>query len=176
MKPLLSLLTLLAVGPAVAIAPPTPAEVKALQKQAPAVAPIPKPHGWATDNFYLGRWQGLSTAGMAVIDVLTVEPNRVRWGNAANGKCDSDYAVKFLPWGRNGTFPHQLTPPSERTDLIYGVVQLTLKPKPCRTGAAVIQLAMPLDGSHTPDVITLDATGKPTGYFGAFQPYQQAPR
>ena len=172
MKHLLLGLTLLVVGPASAIAPPTPADLEAMQQPSTAVAPIPKPPGWSTDNFYLGRWQGLSTAGMAVIDVLTVEPNRVSWGNRANGLCDSDYAVKFLPWGRNGTFPHQLTPPTQPSDLIYGVVQLTLQPRPCRTGAAVIQLAMPLDGSHAPEVVTLDSTGKPTGYFGAFQPYQ----
>lgn len=179
MKHLVLGFTLLLTSPASAIAPPTPADLEAMQKQkqgSAALASVPKPHGWATDNVYLGRWQGLSTAGMAVIDVLTVEPNRVRWGNTANGICDSDYAVQFLPWGRNGTFPHQLSPPLEPTDLIYGVVQLTLKPKPCSTGVAVIQLAMPLDGSQAPDVVTLDATGQPNGYFGAFQPYESPPR
>lgn len=113
---------------------------------------IPKPPGWATDNFYLGRWQGLTTAGMDVNGVLTVEPNRIRFGNQPNGICESDYTVKFLPM---------------TTNLRSGVVQLTLQPGPCRTGTAVIQLAMPLDGSHALEVVTLDATGKPTGYFGA---------
>ena len=118
---------------------------------------IPKPPGWATDNVYLGRWQGLTTAGMDVNGVLTVEPNRIRLGNQPNGICESDYTVNNLP---------------KTTNLRYGGVQLTLQPWPCRTGTAVIQLTMPLDGSHALEVVTLDATGKPTGYFSAFQPPQ----
>ena len=124
-----------------------------------------KPRGWDSDNFFLGRWQGNSTAGRAVIDVLSVEPNRVRWGNAANGICDSDYSVEQLPWGRNGRFPDQLIPPSEPTDLVYGVVQLTLQPRPCDSGVAMIQLAKPLDGSGSLQVVTYDAKGSTRGNF-----------
>lgn len=134
-----------------------------------AQAAIPKPQGWANDNFFLGRWQGQSTAGRAVIDVLTVEPNRIRWGNKANGICDSDYSVENLPWGRNGRYPDQLVPPSQPTDLVFGVARLTLRPGPCSTGDAVIQLAMPLDGSSALEVVTYDASGQVIGKFGAFE-------
>ena len=106
-----------------------------------------KPKGWQFDNVFLGRWQGQSTAGQAVIDVLTVEPNRIRWGNPINGICDSDYSVTQLPWGRHGRYPDQLVPPSAPSDLVFGVVRLTLQPAPCSTGDAVIQLAIPLDGT-----------------------------
>jgi len=136
----------------------------------PAQAAIPKPPGWDTDNFFLGRWQGESTAGRAVIDVLTVEPNRIRWGNKANGLCDSDYSVQQLPWGRNGRYPDQLVPPSQPTDLVFGVARLTLQPGPCRTGDGVIQLAMPLDGSRALEVVTYDAGGRLTGQYGTFTP------
>lgn len=129
-----------------------------------------KPQGWATDNMFFGRWQGLSTAGMAVIGVLNVEPDRVRWGNAANGICDSGYTVEQLPWGRKGTYPDQLVPPSEPTDLTFAVARLTLKPKPCSTGDAVIQLAMPLDGSSELEVNTYDAKGQLSGSYGRFEP------
>lgn len=132
-------------------------------------AAIPKPPAWSTDNVYLGRWQGLSTAGMSVIGVLTVEPNRIRWGNPTNGICDSDYTVDILPWGRQGTYPDQLVPPSQPTDLVYGVARLTLKPKPCSTGDAVLQLAMPLDGSNNLQVNTYDAKGQLTGSYGSFE-------
>ena len=135
-----------------------------------AEAAIAKPKGWATDNFFLGRWQGQSTAGRAVIDVLTVEPNRIRWGNAINGSCDSDYSVANLPWGRQGRYPDQLVPPSQPTDLVFGVARLTLRPGPCRTGDAVIQLAMPLDGSNALEVVTYNAKGEVIGQYGAFQP------
>lgn len=131
---------------------------------------IPKPPGWDSDNFFLGRWQGESTAGRAVIDVLTVEPDRIRWGNKANGVCDSDYSVEQLPWGRNGRYPDQLVPPSQPTDLVFGVARLTLQPGPCRTGDGVIQLAMPLDGSRALEVVTYDAGGRLTGQYGAFTP------
>ncbi len=124
-----------------------------------------KPKGWDSDNFFLGRWQGNSTAGRAVIDVLSVEPNRVRWGNAANGICDSDYSVEQLPWGRNGRFPDQLIPPTEPTDLVYGVVRLTLQPRPCDSGVAMVQLAKPLDGSGSLQVVTYDAKGSTRGNF-----------
>ena len=137
------------------------------QTEPPATA---KPAGWATDNFYLGRWQGQSTAGRAVIDVLTVEPNRIRWGNSFNGVCDGDYSVAVLPWGRNGRYPDQLVPPDRPTDLVYGVVRLTLQPGPCRTGDAVIQLARPLDGSSVLEVVTYNAKGDLTGSYGAFTP------
>lgn len=33
-----------------------------------------------------------------------------------------------------------------------------------------------MDGRQTPDVVTLDATGKPSGYFGDFQPFEVSPR
>ena len=129
-----------------------------------------KPKGWATDNIYLGRWQANSTAGRAVLGVLTVEPNRVRWGNTMNGLCDSDYSVTTLPWGRNGRFPDQLVPPSDATDLVYGVVRLTLEPQACATGDAVVQLAMPLDGSNALQVVTYDAKGQMIGNYPNLTP------
>jgi hypothetical protein len=131
---------------------------------------LAKPRGWATDNFFLGRWQGQSTAGRAVLDVLSVEPDRVRWGNRANGICDSDFSVETLPWGRNGLYPDQLLPPAQPTDLVFGVSRLTLQPGPCRTGDAVIQLAMPLDGSNALEVVTYDAAGNLTGSYGVLTP------
>ena len=136
--------------------------------------PVPKPQGWATDNAYLGRWRGESRAGRAVIDVLTVEPDRIRWGNALNGICDSDYSVEFLPWGRNGRYPDQLVAPSQPTDLVFGVARLTLQPGPCPTGDAVIQLAMPLDGSSALEVVTYGADGRLIGSYGAFTPLPAA--
>ena len=135
----------------------------------PAAAAIAKPKGWAHDNFFLGRWQGQSTAGRAVIDVLTVEPNRIRWGNAINGLCDSDYSVQQLPWGRNGRYPDQLVPPSAPSDLVFGVVRLTLQPGPCSSGDAVIQLANPLDGSSALEVVTYNAKGELIGQYGTFK-------
>jgi hypothetical protein len=137
-------------------------------------AAIPKPPGWAGDNFFLGRWQGQTTAGRAVIEVLTVEPNRIRWGNTANGICDSDYSVETLPWGRNGRYPDQLVPPSQPTDLVFGVARLTLRPGPCRTGDAVIQLAMPLDGSSALEVVTYGSGGRLIGQYGTFTPLPPA--
>lgn len=131
--------------------------------------PYTKPHGWATDNVFLGRWQGLSTAGMAVIDVLTVEPNRVSWGNKANGICSSDYSVEFLPWGRPGTYPDQLIPPSESSDVVFRVVRLTLQATPCHTGDASILLAKPLGGSDELQVNSYDAKGRFTGSYGSFE-------
>lgn len=150
-----------------AAAPATPAEAR---------APVPKPKGWESDNFFLGRWQGQTTAGMAVIDVLTVEPNRIRWGNQRNGICDSDYSVQTLegPWGRHGRYPDQLTPPIRSSDLVYGVVRLTLRPAPCVTRDAVIQLAMPLDGSSALEVVTYDASGSLIGQYGVFTPLPAA--
>ena len=138
----------------------------------PAPAALPKPPGWNTDNFFLGRWQGQTTAGRAVIDVLTVEPNRIRWGNAINGMCDSDYSVEQLPWGRHGRYPDQLVPPSASSDLVFGVARLTLRPGPCRTGDAVIQLAMPLDNSRALEVVTYNAKGQLIGQYGAFTPLE----
>ena len=136
----------------------------AADAEQPVASPA-KPRGWDSDNFFLGRWRGNSTAGRAVIDVLSVEPNRVRWGNALNGMCDSDYSVEQLPWGRNGRFPDQLIPPTEPTDLVYGVVRLTLQPRPCDTGVAMLQLARPLDGSGSLEVVTYDAQGSMRGNF-----------
>lgn len=133
-------------------------------------AAVAKPPGWDRDTVYLGRWQGQSTAGRAVIDLLTVEPHRIRWGNRANGLCDSDYSVEILPWGRNGNYPDQLVPPSQPTDLVFGVARLTLQPGACSTGEAVIQLAMPLDGSRALEVVTYNAKGELTGQYGAFRP------
>ena len=132
--------------------------------------PNPKPPGWATNNVYLGRWRGLSPAGMAVIGVLTVEPNRIRWGHQAHGLCDSDYQVEPLTGGRHGTYPDQLEPPSPPTDLVDGVVRLSLKPRPCSSGDAVIQLAVSLDGSNHLQVNTYDANGKLMGRYGSFEP------
>jgi hypothetical protein len=134
-----------------------------------AAMAMAKPNSWQFDNFFLGRWQGQSTAGQAVIDVLTVEPNRIRWGNPINGMCDSDYSVRQLPWGRQGRYPDQLVPPSAPSDLVFGVVRLTLQPGPCSTGDAVIQLAMPLDGSSALEVVTYNAKGKLIGQYGAFK-------
>ena len=134
-------------------------------KSAERASATSKPKGWDSDNIFLGRWQGNSTAGRAVLEVLTVAPNRVRWGNAANGICDSNYSVEQLPWGRNGRFPDQLVPPSEPSDLVYGVVRLTLDPRPCNTGVAVIQLAKPLDGSEALQVVTYDAQGDVRGNY-----------
>jgi len=134
-----------------------------------APAPVAKPKGWESDNFFLGHWQGQSTAGRAVIDGLTVSPNRIRWGNAINGICDSDYSVANLPWGRNGRYPDQLVPPKQPTDLVFGVARLTLRPGPCATGVAVIQLAMPLDGSNALEVVTYAANGQLIGQYGAFK-------
>lgn len=125
----------------------------------------PRPKGWDSDNVFLGRWQGNSTAGRAVLDVLSVEPTRVRWGNAANGVCDSDYSVEQLPNGENGRFPDQLIAPTAPTDLVYAVVRLKLEPGPCSTGVAVIQLAKPLDGSDTLQVVTYDAKGAVRGQY-----------
>ncbi len=132
---------------------------------APQAQADAKPKGWATDNFFLGRWQANSTAGRAVLGVLTVEANRVHWGNPANGICDSDYNVTQLPWGRNGRFPDQLVPPSEPTDLVYGVVRLTLQPQACASGDAMVQLAKPLDGSNTLQVVSYDAQGQMIGNY-----------
>jgi hypothetical protein len=124
-----------------------------------------KPTGWGGDNFFLGRWQGNSTAGRAVLGVLTLEPNRVRWGNLINGICDSDYSVEHLPWGRDGRFPDQLVPPSQPTDLVYAVVRLTLQPRPCKTGVVMIQLAQPLDSSDSLQVVTYGVKGEMRGNY-----------
>lgn len=143
------------------------------QASAPSISEsvLRKPEGWDGDNFFLGRWKANSTAGRAVLDVLTVEPNRVRWGNAANGKCDADYSVETMPWGRDGRFPDQLVPPSAPSDLVYAVTRLTLMPKPCATGDAVIQLALPL-GEGSLQVVTYDAEGNMTGNYPDLTPLQ----
>ena len=117
------------------------------------------------NSVFLGRWQANSTAGRAVLDVLSVEPERVRWGNDLNGVCDSDYSAETLPNGENGRFPDQLIAPTEPTELAYAVVRLTLQPEPCPTGVAVIQLAKPLDGSETLKVVTYDAQGAVRGKY-----------
>jgi len=124
-----------------------------------------KPEGWATDNIYLGNWRANSTAGRAILDVLTVEPNRVSWGSDLNGICESDYSVEVMPWGRNGRFPDQLVPPRTPTDLVYGVVRLTLQPGPCKSGDAILQLAVPMDGSNAMQVVTYDANGNMNGNY-----------
>ena len=139
-------------------------ETSATKFADPAVT-ISKPKGWEGDNVFLGRWQGNSTAGRAVLEVLTVEPNRVRWGNAANGICDSDYSVEQLPLGRNGRFPDQLVPPTQPTDLVFAVTRLTLQPGACKTGVAMIQLAKSLDGSEALQVVTYDAQGEVRGNY-----------
>lgn len=135
---------------------------------------VPKPKGWEHDNVFLGRWLGETTAGRAVIEVLTVEPNRIRWGNTTNGQCDSDYSVEILPWGRNGRHPDQLVPPRQPSDLVFGVARLTLQPGPCSTGDAVIQLAMPLDGSGALEVVTYGTGGRLIGQYGTFTPLPAA--
>ena len=146
-------------------AAPTPESAAlAPEKEKPAERSS-RPKGWNSDNVFLGRWQGNSTAGRAVLDVLSVEPKRVRWGNAANGVCDSDYSVEQLPSEPNGRFPDQLIAPTAPTDLVYAVVRLTLEPDPCSTGVAVIQLAKPLDGSDTLQVVTYDTKGAVRGQY-----------
>ena len=135
-----------------------------------AGATVPKPPGWQHDNIYLGRWQGETRAGRAVIEVLTVGANRIRWGNPFNGVCDSDYSVEILPWGHQGRYLDQLVPPHQNSELVFGVARLTLQPGPCSTGAAVIQLAMPLDGSAALEVVTYGADGRLIGQYGAFTP------
>ena len=117
------------------------------------------------DKAFLGRWQGNSTAGRAVLDVLSVGPKQVRWGTAANGVCDSAFSVEQLPPGQNGRFPDQLIAPTEPTDLVYAVVRLTLQPEPCATGVAVIQLAKPQDDSDSLQVVTYDAKGAVRGNY-----------
>lgn len=113
----------------------------------------------------IGRWQGQSTAGMAVLEVLTITPERVRWGNAFNGRCDSTYRAEVLPNGR-GSYPDNLTPPLQPTGLEYRVVRLTLTPGPCASGDAMLQLAMPLDGSDRLFVNSYDRQGQLTGWYG----------
>lgn len=113
----------------------------------------------------IGRWQGQSTAGMAVLEVLTITPRRVRWGNAFNGRCDSAYSAQVLPTGR-GTYPDNLTPPLQPSDLDYRVVRLTLRPGPCPNGDAVLQLAMPRDGSDRIFVNSYGRDGQLTGWYG----------
>lgn len=115
----------------------------------------PKPDGWANDTVFLGVWQGESRAGSAVIDRLTVEPNRLHWGNAANGICESEYSVETMP-------------PPEPTDRVTAVVRLTLQPVPCSTGDAVIQLSKPLDGRGVLSVNTYNAKGELIGQYGDF--------
>ena len=69
-----------------------------------------------------------STAERAILDVLTVGPNRVNWGRALNGICESDYSV----------------------------VRLILQRCPCQSGDAVLQLAASMDGSNGMQVVTYD--------------------
>jgi hypothetical protein len=125
---------------------------------------------WGTaNNTFLGRWKANSTAGQAVLKVLTIEPNRVRWGTVMNGACDSTYSVKILPQQRNGRFPDQLVPPSSPSNLEYRVARLTLKPGPCNTRDAVVQLAMPMDDTNTLQVVTYDDKGNMIGNYPDLQ-------
>lgn len=135
-------------------------------------APIAKPPGWERDNRFLGRWLGESRAGRAVIEVLTVEPHRIRWGNAANGICDGDYSVELLPRDGRGPAPNPdpepglpLRPSGDRG---FRVARLTLRPGPCSTGDAVIELAMPLQGSGELEVVTYGVDGRLIGQYGGF--------
>lgn len=131
--------------------------------------PLPRPPGWATDPTFLGRWQAHSTAGAAILNVLSVRPERVRWGTPYNGFCSSAYSVQRLPDG-HGTYPDNLLPPATPSDLTYAVVRLTLEPSPCRTGDAVLQLAVPHDGSRRVFVTTYAADGRLTGWYGELTP------
>jgi hypothetical protein len=139
---------------------PAPAPAATLPQAAPSPAAI-------RDSLapLIGRWQGQSTAGMAVLEVLTITPWRVRWGNAFNGRCDSAYSAQVLPTGR-GTYPDNLTPPLQPSDLDYRVVRLTLRPGPCPNGDAVLQLAMPRDGSDRIFVNSYGRDGQLTGWYG----------
>ncbi len=113
----------------------------------------------------IGRWQGQSTAGMAVLEVLTITPQRVRWGNAFNGRCDSAFAAVVLPPGR-GTYPDDLTPPRQPSDQEVRVVRLTLRPGPCATGDAMLQVAMPSGSTDRIFVNSYDRDGRLTGWYG----------
>ena len=101
---------------------------------------------------------------MAVLDVLTLTPERVRWGNAFNGRCDRAYAVEELPTGQ-GTYPDNLVPPASPTDLRFRVVRLRLEPGPCGRDA-VLQLAVPQDGSDRLFVNSYAGDGSLTGWYG----------
>ncbi len=74
-----------------------------------------------------GRRRGLSSAGMAVLDVLTLTPERVRWGNAYKGRCYSAYTLVELPPGK-GTYPDNLVPPASPTDIRFRVVRRSWSP------------------------------------------------
>ena len=50
------------------------------------------------------------------------------------------------------------------------MARLTLRPEACSTGAAVIQLAMPLDGSSALELVTYDAEGKVIGKYPDLTP------
>jgi hypothetical protein len=78
--------------------------------------------------------------------------------------------VEILPWGHQGRYLDQLVPPHQNSELVFGVARLTLQPGPCSTVAAVIQLAMPLDGSAALEVVTYGADGRLIGQYGAFTP------
>jgi hypothetical protein len=119
----------------------------------------------SANNTFLGRWKANSTAGQAVLNVLTIEPKRVRWGTALNGICNSTYSVKILPQQRNGRFPDQLVPPSSPSNLEYRVARLTLKPGSCKTRDAVVQLAMPMDDTNILQVVTYDGKGNMIGNY-----------
>lgn len=83
--------------------------------------------------------------------------------NVANGPCHSYYSVEQLPWGCDGRSPDQQVSPTQPTALTYSFVRLTLQPQPCNTGVAVIQLAKPMDGSGSLQVLTYDAEGAMQG-------------
>ncbi|MFM9109189.1 MAG: hypothetical protein ACKOPN_01050 [Prochlorococcaceae cyanobacterium] len=121
-----------------------------------AAQPLPRPPGWASDTTFLGRWQAHSTAGAAVLDVLSVRPERVRWGTPFNGFCSSAYSVQRLADGRGRPG--------------YSTVRLTLEPRPCRSGDAVLELAVALDGSRRAEVSTYAADGRLIGWYGELTP------
>ena len=50
------------------------------------------------------------------------------------------------------------------------MVRLTLQPQACATGDAVVQLAMPLDGSSALQVVTYDAKGQMIGNYPNLTP------
>ncbi|MEB3165788.1 MAG: hypothetical protein VKO65_03880 [Cyanobacteriota bacterium] len=175
LRPLAAIALVLQVAlpaPASAGAPTIPAAVPPEAEPSPAAWPAPAPDAALSpaairDSLapLIGRWQGQSTAGMAVLEVLTITPRRVRWGNAYNGRCDSAYSAEVLPSGR-GTYPDNLTPPLQPSELDYRVVRLTLRPGPCPTGDAVLQLAMPRDGSDRIFVNSYGRDGQLTGWYG----------
>ncbi|MGL5706703.1 MAG: hypothetical protein ACRCYB_13505 [Aeromonas veronii] len=143
----------------------------ASQAQTPISPKRPKPPGWDGDNVLLGSWYSDSTAGAAVLDRVTLTGDRIRWGNKANGICDSEYNVEWVA-AEEGTYPDSLSPPEP--GVTYMVARLTLIPKPCATGDAMLQLAYPMGGQRSVYANLYGADGKMTGWFGVLLPVEDS--